>query len=540
MPIAMDFGTCNTVMARWRPGLGAVEVVRLPSLTRRFPHRIPGRKETREAHVLPSLIHYGEDGGLLLAEQVAESGLADHNATFRWVKLDMLRSNTRGRRVNGQIVPLRQAATDLVRNLLTFGLGQGGAEERDLVLTVPVEAYDHYVTWLHETAAGVFRGNIRFVDEATACILGYQEHVRDGEVYLVFDFGGGTLDVSVVKVALHGGQDGSCKCTILGRAGEEVGGGLVDRWMIEALQAQGKLAEQDIRDVGAKLLRLVEDAKIALSGGIAEADITQFNDRNGRMISCTLTTGWMRDLLQAKQVNDLVSRTVNRALEQAAERYAVRERDLRGVFLVGGSSLLLGVADFVKQRFPDKEVRFENPFEAIAAGACRYAGEDLNPQLVHEYGTKSWNPATKEFEWVTLIPRGTLYPTEKPVCGKYVTTAVQESDTLGLVVWERSSMALPESEWSVGADGGLVRVSQNVRTVSGERELNPEGRNLIHADPLCEKHQEKRFVVGFGVNRHKQVTVSIKDTQAGNRSYVRTPKGEKMPLPVRDFPLVKL
>jgi molecular chaperone DnaK len=540
MPIAMDFGTCNTVIARWRPGLGAVEVVRLPSLTRRFAHRLPGQRDMREANVLPSLIHYGEDGGLLLAEQVAESGLADHNATFRWVKLDMLRGNTRGRRVNGQIVPLRQAATDLVHNLLTFSLGQSDTEERDLILTVPVEAYDHYMDWLHETVASVFRGNIRFVDEATACILGYQEHVRDGEVYLVFDFGGGTLDVSVVKVALGAGRDGACKCTILGRAGEEVGGGLIDRWMIEALQAQGKLAEQDIRDVGAKLLRLVEDAKIDLSGGAVDADITQFNDRNGRMISCTLTSGWMRDLLQAKQVNDLVSRTVNRALEQAAERYAVRERDLKGIFLVGGSSLLLGVADFVRQRFPDRDVRFEKPFEAIAAGACRYAGEDLNPSLVHEYGTKSWNPKTKEFEWVMLIPRGTIYPTEKPVCGKYVTTAVQESDTLGLVVWERSSMALPESAWSMGADGGLVRVSQGTRTVAGERELNPEGRNLIHADPVCEKHQEKRFVVGFGVNRHKQVTVSIKDTLAGNRSYVLTPKGEKMPLPVRDFPLVKL
>ena len=541
MPLAIDFGTCNTVVATWREGRQQADVIRVDGLSRRFAHQVPGADGgEREAHVIPSLIHYGERDSLLLGQQVNEAGLADHTATFRWLKLEMLRASTRTRRVNGKLVPLRQAAADLLRNVLAFAAGQAGQSERDLVLTVPVEAYDHYIEWMQEVAAAVFPGTVRFLDEATACILGYQHRVRDGETYLVFDFGGGTLDVSVVKVALEAGKGGRPKPTILGRAGEELGGGLIDQWMLEHLRSKGTVDDSDIAAVGARLVWALEEAKIALSCGAREADISQFNDRTGRFISHTMTRQDLAALLKEKDLPQLVAGTIHRALEMAQERYGLLPSHLRGVLMVGGSSMLLGVADIVRTSLPTAEVHCDRPFEAIAAGACRYAGEDLNPTLVHEYGIYGWNRETKDYDWIPVIPRGTRYPTDKPVSGRYISTAVAESDVLGLVVSERSWMKMPQSDYEVGSDGQLRVVAKGEKNVSGERELNPQAKEFIRAAPPCGVDEPKRFVVAFGVDRHKRLTVSIKDTRQGNNSYVLTPAGEKVPLPVRDFPLVKL
>jgi molecular chaperone DnaK len=300
------------------------------------------------------------------------------------------------------------------------------------------------------------------------------------------------------------------------------------------------LEDSDITAVGSSLVRALEEAKIALSCGADDADISQFNDQTGRYISHTMTRDDLAGLLKKKDLPQLVSGTIHRALEDAQERYGLLPSQLKGVLMVGGSSMLLGVGDIVRTALPNATVHCDRPFEAIAAGACRYAGEDLNPTLVHEYGLYGWNRGSKGYDWVPVIPRGTRYPTEKVITGRYISTAVAESDVLGLVVSERSWMKMPQSDYEVGSDGQLLKVDKGNKIVSGERELNPQAREFIHADPPCGVEEAKRFVVGFGVDRNKRLTVSIKDTRPGNRSYVQLPGGEKEPLPVRDYPLVKL
>jgi molecular chaperone DnaK len=71
------------------------------------------------------------------------------------------------------------------------------------------------------------------------------------------------------------------------------------------------------------------------------------------------------------------------------------------------------------------------------------------------------------------------------------------------------------------------------------RELNPGDREFIHADPPC-TIGARRFVAGFGVDANKRLTLSLKDLEPGNRSSVQLSSGERLPLPVKDLPLVKL
>jgi len=69
--------------------------------------------------------------------------------------------------------------------------------------------------------------------------------------------------------------------------------------------------------------------------------------------------------------------------------------------------------------------------------------------------------------------------------------------------------------------------------------MNPGDSEFIHADPPCTLG-EKRFVAGFGVDTNKRLTLSLKDLRHDSRSYVQLSSGERMDLPVKNMPFVKL
>ena len=539
MALAFDFGTCNSVVARWNEALNDIETPDLPNLGIYYPQ--PGSEPAR---VIPSVIHFAVESALLVGSQVDAAGVANHPGTFRWLKMDMLRNGgaNRGRRVNGRVIYPRHAADELVDRILMFVRGYFGDIDEEIVLTVPVEAFDHYIDWLREAAIKRFPGGITFIDEATACMLGYIDMVLDRTPYCIVDFGGGTLDVSVVRTDLLGA--GHAKCRILGRAGEEIGGIMIDNWLLEHIQEEKGLTDDDIASIGPSLLEAIEGAKIAISNGIEQASFTRYNDVTGRLIEVTLTAATLKEALEKKREpgrNNLyqhIIRTLDRALDQARDRAGIRKEDLKGIFLVGGSSLLPGIEEKIREFFPQSDVHAGNPFEAIARGACRYSGGIFDQTLTHDYCLRSWNRELRDFELVPVVPRGTPYPTGKPVCSKYIKAASDNQDTLGLVIYERSSMSRPLIAYVNGADG-LRPVREGEREVCRDRALNPEDSEFIHAVPPC-RSGERRFIAGFGVDSNRRLTLWLRDTEENNSSYIRLRDGSCLPLPVTDLPVVKL
>ncbi len=423
-----------------------------------------------------------------------------------------------------------------------FVRGYFGDIDEEIVLTVPVEAFDHYIDWLREAAIKRFPGGITFIDEATACMLGYIDMVLDREPYCIVDFGGGTLDVSVVRTDLL--RAGHAKCRILGRAGEEIGGIMIDNWLLEHIQEEQGLEDDDIASIGPSLLEAIEGAKIAISNGSEQASFTRYNDVTGRLIDVTLTSATLKEALEKKREPDRnnlyqhIIRTLDRALDQARDRAGIRKEELKGIFLVGGSSLLPGIEEKIREFFPRCDVHAGNPFEAIARGACRYSGGIFDQTLTHDYCLRSWNRELRDFELVPVVPRGTPYPTGKPVCSKYIKAASDNQETLGLVIYERSSMRRPLITYVNGADG-LRPVREGEREECRHKPLNPEDSEFIHAVPPCHSG-ERRFIAGFGVDSNRRLTLWLRDTEENNSSYILLRDGSRLPLPVNDLPVVKL
>ncbi|KOR27363.1 hypothetical protein TI04_13460, partial [Achromatium sp. WMS2] len=187
---------------------------------------------------------------------------------------------------------------------------------------------------------------------------------------------------------------------------------------------------------------------------------------------------------------------------------------------------------------PNCNIHYDNPFEAIARGACRYAGGDINLTLVHDYCLRAWDAERGEYNLVPIVPKGTRYPTENPVSVKYVNGACEGATILGMVIIERSEMVRPEGVWEV-VGGRLQRRKTDWHKENTLRELNPGDREFIHANPPCTTGT-KRFVVSFGVDVNRRLTISLQDLATDNVSYVQLYDGQKLNLPVHDLPFVKL
>src|SRR5262249_26035101 len=126
---------------------------------------------------------------------------------------------------------------------------------------------EHYEDWLGGVAEAAGLPRFRLIDEASAAALGYGAHVQPGHVYLVFDFGGGTLDVSVVRIEDEVSARAGRRCRGVGKAGLELGGAVLDGWLYEeVLRRCGRTeGDDDVRRLSRPLLAACERAKQRLS-----------------------------------------------------------------------------------------------------------------------------------------------------------------------------------------------------------------------------------------------------------------------------------
>jgi hypothetical protein len=140
----------------------------------------------------------------------------------------------------------------------------------------------------------------------------------------------------------------------------------------------------------------------------------------------------------------------------------------------------------------------------------------------------------------SVIEKGLQYPTNGAIKGKYLCAACDQADELKMVVYEKTEIVRPTTRLVIGEDGRMKEVADGTTRVERRRPLNPEAEDFLRPDPPCDRDETKRFVVGFGVDENKRLTISVKDTRPANRSKVKTSDGRLLDLPIKNLPLVRL
>jgi molecular chaperone DnaK len=376
----------------------------------------------------------------------------------------------------------------ILRKLKEAAEAHMGEKITDAVITVPAYFNDAQRQATKDAGRIADLNVRRIINEPTAAALAYGLDKKKDETIAVYDFGGGTFDISVLEVG-----DGIVEVKAT-NGDTHLGGDDLDQRVIEWIVAEFR--KSDGIDLGKdrmalqRLKEAAEKAKIELSTTI-ETDINLpfiTADASGpKHLQMKLTRAKLEQL-----VDDLLQRTMA-PVRQALKDAGVEPKDINEVVLVGGSTRMPKVQQMVKDVFNKEPHKGVNPDEVVAIGAAVQGGVlagDVKEVLLLDVTPLSLGIETLGGVMTTLIPRNTTIPTRK------------------------------SEIFSTAADN---QSNVEVHVLQGERPLARDNRtlgrfNLVGIPPA--PRGVPQIEVAFDVDANGIVNVSAKDQASGKEQKI--------------------
>jgi molecular chaperone DnaK len=444
---------------------------------------------------------------------------------------------------------LKQAADDYL-----------GEKVSDAVITVP--AYFNDAQRQATKDAGRIAGLnvLRIINEPTAAALAYGLDKKKDETIAVYDFGGGTFDISVLEV-------GEGVVEVKATNGDtHLGGDDLDHRIIEWLVAEFKKTEGiDLGKDRMALQRLkegAEKAKIELSTAM-ETDINLpfvTADATGpKHMQVKLTRAKLEQL-----VDDLLQRTMA-PVKQALADAGVDPKKIDEVVLVGGSTRMPKVQQMVREFFGKEPHKGVNPDEVVAVGAAVQGGVmtgDVKDMILLDVTPLSLGIETLGGVMTTLITRNTTIPMRKSEIFSTATDnqtnvevhvlqgerpLARDNRTLGrfhLVGLPPAPRGVPQVEVAFDIDAnGIVNVSakdmasgkEQKITISGSSGLSKEDvdRMVKEAQSHASEDQARRDLIDAR-NQADSLAYQVEKTVNDNRGKIAVGDLSKVEAAVAD------
>jgi molecular chaperone DnaK (HSP70) len=515
MAIAIDFGTSNTVVARWNSATQQPETLSLPNLSLSLGPNPP---------LVPSLI-YVEDAAqdnVVVGQQVRDRGLdlGQNPRFFRNFKRG-IGTSIQGflPELDGRVLQFEQIGEYFLRQIFQ-SLQADELALDSLIFTVPVDSFEAYRHWLGQVCQSLAVPQVRMLDEPTAAALGYG--LTDASTLLVVDFGGGTLDLSLVRLdtmqqanqrplgfILKWGQQVMAEnsaqkpktARVLAKAGQNLGGADLDHWLADHFAVTQGLPITPLT------LRLAERLKIQLSEQ-PEAIEVYFNDETLESYELSLDRDRFQSILEKNEFFDRLDTSMTQVLQQA-QRQGLTPNDIDAVLLVGGTAQIPAVQTWIEQYFSPEKIRREKPFEAIAHGALQLAqGIEIKDFLYHSYGVRYWNRRNNCHDWHPIIKQGQPYPMPEPV-ELILGASVENQPSIELILGE---LGEESSSTEVFFDGDRL-VTRSVS--EGKTQVQPlndrEGaRSIAKLSPPGFPGSD-RIKVLFQVDEQRFLKITVED-----------------------------
>lgn len=504
--IAIDFGTSNTVVCLTDPNTQKPRTFIFDGLSRLF------KRNDKEVIVVPSLAFVQSPERLIIGQQVRSQRLAyaQPDRFFREFKRDLAADfQSPPRSIDGELYTAEAIAEWFLQTLWTqvkIECQTLNLSPDHLIVTAPVGAFERYLSWFRQVGDRLGVSTIQIVDESTGAALGYAVR-RPRSRVLVIDFGGGTLDLSLVQTQLPNTQQTSIRAEVIAKSDAYVGGVDIDMWIVEDYLQRIGSSRTEIGELAWQtLLELAERLKVRLS---SEPTATEswFDDERFMAYDLSLSREQFSDLLENRQLLEQVRRSLDDVLA-IAQAKGVSKGDIDLVLMVGGSSLIPAVQQLVVSYFGRQKVKLHKPFEAVAHGALSISKLDgIDDHLRHSYAIRLWEPYANTYSYFKLFNQGTAYPCQRSEL--LLLQVAQEGQTeIRLDIGELAEI-----------DQAEVMYDENGRLVSSTLNRQERYRSLeAHQDQVCVAHLNPpgqvgidRVSVRFEVNAERMLIATVRD-----------------------------
>ena len=509
--IGIDLGTTNSAVAIMEKG--DVKII----------------TNTEGGRTTPSVVGFTKDGGRLVGQVAKRQSITNPENTVYSIKRFM------GRRVSEvsdevKMVPFKvvsgpnddarvsimgkeysppEISALILRKLKEAAEDYLGEKVTEAVITVP--AYFNDAQRQATKDAGKIAGLDvkRIINEPTAAALAYGMDKKKDELIAVYDFGGGTFDISILEIGENIVEVKSTNGdTHLG--GDNIDQKLID-WIAEEFKKDQGIDLTKDRMALQRLKEAAEKAKIELS----TAQETEINlpfvtaDASGpKHLVMKLTRAKLEQL-----VGDIIERSIA-PCKQAVKDAGVSVSDIKEVILVGGMTRMPFIQELVRKIFGREGNKSVNPDEVVAAGAAVQGGVlggEAKDILLLDVTPLSLGIETLGGITHKLIERNTTIPTKKT---DIFTTAEDNQSTVEIHVLQgEREMARDNRTLGKFHLTGLPPAPRGVPQVEVTFDIDANGILNVSAKDLATSKQQAITITSSSGLNEKEIDKMVKDAE---------------------------